>query len=113
MQMGDVYSVELPGTNGHEQMGTRPAIIVQTKKHQRNLPTILVVPLASKLRAASFPFTFTISPDKSNGLAAASVALVFRLRAIDQKRLCRRIGKLGQTHLTELRKQREEILELA
>jgi len=111
MQMGDVYSVELPGTNGHEQMGTRPAIIVQTKKHQRNLPTILVVPLASKLRAASFPFTFTISHDKSNGLAAA--ALVFRLRAIDQKRLCRRIGKLGQTHLTELRKQREEILELA
>ncbi len=29
LDIGDIYSVEIPASDGHEQAGTRPAIIVQ------------------------------------------------------------------------------------
>ncbi len=30
MQEGDIYFVEIPASNGHEQAGPRPAIIIQS-----------------------------------------------------------------------------------
>lgn len=65
MQEGDIYLVEIPLSRGHEQAGLRPAIIVQATGLER-LPTVLIVPLTSKLRATDFPFTFIIEPDNLN-----------------------------------------------
>ncbi|MGQ3684376.1 MAG: type II toxin-antitoxin system PemK/MazF family toxin [Candidatus Loosdrechtia sp.] len=87
MKAGDIYLVETPGSNGHEQQGFRPAIIVQTAINIDKVPTILVVPFTTQIKAASFPFTFIVEPDLHNNLASKSVALVFQLRAIDKKRL--------------------------
>jgi len=42
MEFGDIYSVAIPASDGREQAGTRPAIIVQTSK--AHLPTLLIVP---------------------------------------------------------------------
>jgi mRNA-degrading endonuclease toxin of MazEF toxin-antitoxin module len=55
MQKGDIYKVEIPGSGGHEQAGLRPAIMVQASGLE-GLPTVLIVPLTSKQRAADFPF---------------------------------------------------------
>jgi len=55
MQEGDIYMVEFPSTGGHEQAGLRPAIIVQAVGIEK-VPTVLIVPLTSKLKAADFPF---------------------------------------------------------
>ena len=65
MQEGDVYSVEIPMSGGHEQAGLRPAIIVQASGLEK-LPTVLIVPLTSQLKAADFPFSFLIEPDQIN-----------------------------------------------
>jgi len=40
--------VDLPQIGGREQMGKRPAIIVQEEEY--NLPTVLIVPLTTKLQ---------------------------------------------------------------
>ncbi len=42
MDIGDVYTVEIPPSNGHEQVGTRPAVIVQASQFGCQLPTVLV-----------------------------------------------------------------------
>ena len=34
MDIGDVYTVEIPPSNGREQAGTRPAIIVQAPQFE-------------------------------------------------------------------------------
>ena len=47
MNIGDIYSVEIPSSNGHEQAGIRPAIIVQSQRFKDSLPTVLIVPLTS------------------------------------------------------------------
>lgn len=108
MQEGDIYFVEIPLSRGHEQAGLRPAIIVQAVGFEK-LPTVLIVPLTSKLKAADFPFTFIIEPDQSNNLDVASVALVFQLRAIDKRRLKNKIGRIGEAKLELLKQKLKEI----
>jgi len=51
MQEGDIYTVEFPTTGEHEQAGIRPAIIMQAVGFE-SVPTVLIVPLTSKLKAA-------------------------------------------------------------
>ncbi len=111
MQEGDIYLVEIPLSRGHEQAGLRPAIIVQAAGLE-GLPTVLIVPLTSKLRAADFPFTFMIEPDNLNNLDVVSVALVFQLRAIDKRRLKNKIGKIEQVKLEHLKQRLKEIMGL-
>ena len=102
MDIGDVFTVEIPPSDGHEQAGTRPAIIVQAPEFEDRLPTVLIVPLTSRLAAQAFPGTFVIYPDAENHLSMISVALVFQLRAIDKRRLKRKIGHLSASDLIQL-----------
>lgn len=111
MQEGDIYLVEIPLSGGHEQAGLRPAIIVQAANLGK-LPTVLIVPLTSKLKAADFDFTFILEPDKFNNLVASSVALVFQLRAIDKRRLKNKIGRIGLVKLELLKQNLKEIMGL-
>ena len=57
----------------------RPASIWQDAAAFQNSPTILLIPLTSRLDAQRFAGTFLVEPSKSNGLSVASVALVFQL----------------------------------
>ncbi len=93
MDVGDIYSVEIPHSGGHEQAGTRPAVIVQAPQFQNQLPTI--------------------HPDSLNGLALTSVALVFQLRAIDKRKIKKRIGRLSESHLAQLREFVKALLPFA
>jgi mRNA interferase MazF len=92
---GDIYLVEIPTSGGHEQQGLRPAIIVQTTENIDKLPTVLIVPFTTEIKAANFPFTFVVEPDSTNNLTSTSIALAFQLRAIDKKRIKNKIGSLS------------------
>jgi mRNA interferase MazF len=112
MEIGDVYSVEIPVSDGHEQAGTRPAIIAQAPQFGARLPTVLVVPLTSRLTAQSFPGTCLIQPDSDNKLNTTSVALVFQLRAIDRRRVRRRLGRLSASDLSQVHDQMKALLQI-
>src|SRR3989338_3761102 len=111
MQAGDIYLIEIPASGGHEQSGLRPAIIVQEKALEK-LPTVLIVPLTSKQKAAAFPFTFIIEPDRMNNLDVVSVALVFQLRAIDKRRVKNKVGKISLGKMELLKQGLREIMRL-
>lgn len=102
MGIGDIYTTDIPSTNGHEQAGSRPAVIVQAAQFEKQLSTVIIVPLTSQLGAQSFPGTLLINPDAENGLTKDSVALVFQLRAIDKKRLKRKLGRLSTIQMDQL-----------
>ena len=112
MDIGDIYTVEIPSSDGHEQAGVRPAIIVQAPQFENQLPTVLIVPLTSRLVAQAFPGTFLIHPDSENGLTITSVALVFQLRAIDKRRLRRMIGRLSTSCLAQLHQHIKSLLQV-
>ena len=111
MQAGDIYLVEIPPSGGREQAGLRPAIIAQTVDPER-LPTILIIPFTSKVKAADFPFTLLVEPDPLNNLDAVSVALIFQLRAIDKRRVKSKIGRVAEAKLLVLKEELRRIMGL-
>jgi mRNA interferase MazF len=102
MTVGDIYWVQLPAANGHEQRGRRPAVILQDEQYAGGLPVMLVVPLTTARVAMRFAGTTLIQPTAENGLQQASVALVFQLRAIDRRRVQERVGSVSAEVLHEI-----------
>jgi mRNA interferase MazF len=109
---GDIYLVEIPVSGGHEQSGTRPAVILQEPSYSGRLSTVLVVPLTSQIKALNFPGTLRILPDTLNHLQKESVALAFQLRAIDRRRLKARLGTLDADTLAKIKSAIKDLINL-
>jgi mRNA interferase MazF len=115
MQRGDVVRVDLPapmGKPGREQIGERPAAILQAAITTANLDTVVVVPFTSKQHALRFTGSVLICQSPTNGLAVDSVALVSQIRAIDKKRIRRVDGTLSAGDLSSIEKSVRELLGL-
>jgi len=93
MKNGDIWLVALTDAKGHEQRGTRPAIVLGSANG-----IVLVVPLTSSVGSARFQYTHVIPPDRQKGLDAESIALVFQMVALDRDRFRHRIGAISQQH---------------
>jgi mRNA interferase MazF len=102
VSVGDIHWVDLPGADGREQRGRRPAIVLQDDSYGSALPVVLVVPLTTARGATRFAGTALIHPTLENGLPQVSVALVFQLRAVDRRRLLERIGTVNSEVLHTL-----------
>lgn len=77
---GDIVSVPLVPTVGHEQRGTRPALVLTTKDFNK-LGDVLVAPITQGgdfARYAGFAVTLTGTGCKTQG-----VALVNKIRMLD------------------------------
>ena len=77
---GDIVSVPLDPVLGHEQRGTRPALVLTTKNFNR-LGDVLVAPISQggdHARYAGFAISLTGSGCKTQG-----VALVNKIRMLD------------------------------
>lgn len=77
---GDIVSVPLDPTVGHEQRGTRPALVITTKDFNK-LGDVLVAPITQGgdfARYAGFAVTLTGTGCKTQG-----VALVNKIRMLD------------------------------
>ena len=114
MNRGDIVWVELPrpATQGREQFGRRPAIIIQDETQFDNTPTVIVVPVTSQKAALRFPATVLISPTPNNGLQAESIALVYQIRAIDRKRVQQVMGTLEARSMADINFHLRKIIEL-
>lgn len=108
MKKGEIWLVELPSANGHEQAGTRPAVILA----ETDANIAIVIPLTSNLQALRFLNTIEVKPTSTNGLSEISAALVFQVRAIDKKRLRHKIGELESSALKEIDISLKQILKL-
>ncbi|MDL1944786.1 type II toxin-antitoxin system PemK/MazF family toxin [Chloroflexi bacterium CFX2] len=90
VKRGDIVLVNLPQTAdgaGHEQMGTRPALIVHADATNDTLSVIMIVPFTSNMKAQRFPHTIVVEPTEESGLTVQSVQLAFQLRAIERQRV--------------------------
>lgn len=113
MQRGDVVLVELPhvmGISGHEQIGTRPALIVHGDTTSGSLSVVMIIPMTSNLTAQSFAHTVLIQPSRQNGLSMPSVILVFQLRAIDKRRIVKKLGVIETPIMEQVNEELKKLL---
>ena len=108
MKKGEIWIVAIPSIDGHEQSGMRPVIVVADTKS-----TVIVgIPCTTNMRALRFPHTVSITPSRNNGLERDSIALVLQIRAIDKKRLEKKIGVLDTPVLQKIEKEFRRLLKL-
>ncbi len=93
---GDVFSARLDPTEGSEQAGTRPVVVVSRDSINANSPVVVIVPVthASNVRR-TYP-SHTYLPKNSGGLKVDSVAKTEQIRAIQVSRLVGYFGKLDK-----------------
>ena len=95
---GAVVLVDLEPTQGHEQQGTRPCVVVSDAAVNNNqrFPLIAVVPVTgTPAPGALYP---ALAPGAS-GLSKPSTALVDQVRSIDKQRIRRRYGRVSSAEL--------------
>lgn len=71
MRRGDIYLVSLDPTEGHEQQGTRPILIVSPDAFNAYTKTPVVVPITSGgnfARTAGFAVSLDTCKTKTNGV---------------------------------------------
>ncbi len=92
MKRGEVWLTALDPTVGSEIQKTRPCVIVSPPEMHDQLRTVLAAPMTTGSRAAAFrvPVKF----QSRDGLI-----LLDQLRALDKKRLVRRLGSVPPTTL--------------
>ncbi|VAW33675.1 hypothetical protein MNBD_CHLOROFLEXI01-4430 [hydrothermal vent metagenome] len=94
MKRGDIFDTRLNPSEGSEQAGIRPVIIVSRDAINRNSSVIVIVPLTKAANIKrSYPNNVKISKTEG-GLTVASVALGGQVRAISKSRLLRKRGTL-------------------
>jgi len=95
MNRGEVYQADLSPTQGSEQSGTRPVIIVSRDALNAISTVVIVVPVTGREnRRRIYPSQLEIKA-RDGGLSKDSVALCEQLRAISKTRLKKRLGMLS------------------
>lgn len=95
MKRGDVYDARLDPTEGSEQAGTRPVIIVSRDALNKASPVVLAVPCTTYRHGRRiYPSQVLLRPP-DGGLDNESVALGDQVRALAKSRFGRRRGSLA------------------
>src|SRR3569832_2884246 len=104
VRQGDIYWVEIPEkqTEGAEQFGRRPFIVVSRNNVNKSIKTVVVVPMSTKNIQNQPPFRIVIplteiikAPSCTSQLSI-SVAKTDQVRVIDKSRLEQKIGQLSR-----------------
>ena len=95
MRRGDVFDARLNPTEGSEQAGIRPIVIVSRDAINKNSSVIVVVPLTKAANVKrNYPNNVKIA-EGAGGLTIDSVLLGGQVRAISKSRLLRQRGTLS------------------
>ena len=87
---GEIWLADFNPTRGHEQAGTRPALVVSADAFN-NGPAGLVVVLPLTTRERQVPLRVAVEPPMG-GLRERSFILCEMIRSISTDRLIRRLG---------------------
>lgn len=98
IKRGELYLADMGVTNGSEQSGIRPVLIIQNNKGNKYSPTTIVACLSSKIETKAHLPTHYILP-KDIGLKYRSMVLCEQIKVIDKNRLIKRIGKVSKTDM--------------
>lgn len=96
----DIWLASLSPTQGHEQTGIRPVLVVSHDDFNAGPADLcIVVPITSRLR--HIPSHVRITPPEG-GLRVESAALCEAVRSISKTRLIRRLGIIDTSAMAEI-----------
>lgn len=92
----EVVLVNLDPTVGSEIRKTRPCVVISPDELNRNLRTVVIVPMTTNLR--NYPTRVNIKFENKKGKIA-----VDQIRTIDSKRITKTLGKITANEIRRLK----------
>lgn len=104
---GDVVWADLDPTQGHEQSGRRPVVILSHDVFNERSGTVIACALTSQEPRAGFPLTLELAAAK---LPKRSWVKVSHIRTLSVKRLGKKLGRLSIEEVEQVIDGLNEIL---
>lgn len=108
MKQGEIWYANLNPTEGSEQTGIRPVVILSGNLMNDNFSLVVVVPLTTQIKR--YKGNPILIPNTRNGLSQESEMLIFHIRSISKKRLTRKIGSIDRHEMDFSIRSLNEIL---
>ena len=112
MRRGDVYNARVDPSEGSEQSGLRPVIILSRDGINANGPVVVAVPCTTYRGKRLFPGDVRIAAPEG-GLTADSVALGGQIKALSKSRFGGRRGAVSTEVIKELERAIAIVLDLS
>jgi len=96
---GDVVWADLDPTEGHEQSGRRPVLILSQDVFNERSGTVIGVALTSREPRAGFPLTLEL---KGLKLPRRSWVKISQIRTLSVKRLGAKLGRVSTEELEQV-----------
>lgn len=104
---GDIVWANLMPTQGNEQTGRRPVLILSNDIFNRKSGTVIAVALTSQPQKAGFPLTY---PLDNQTLPKAAWVKISQIRTLSIARLGAVLGRVSQHELDRVMRGLNEIL---
>ncbi len=98
-----IYLVNLDPTIGHEIKKTRPCIVVSPDEMNRNIQTVIIAPMTTK--SHKYPTRIPVTVQNKKGWIVLD-----QIRTIDNKRIIKKIGKISNETIIQLKSVIKEML---
>lgn len=108
MNQCEIWLADLNHVRGSEQKGFRPVIILSGNLLNSMMPVVITCPLTTKIK--NYKGNVVVTPSETNGLSEQSEAVIFQIRSVSKERLVKKIGKITQQQLQELKQGLDDIL---
>jgi len=104
---GDIFWADLNPTQGHEQAGIRPVVVLSHNIFNESFNIAIVMALTSQPQKAPFPISLKIPSSK---LPKQSWVKISQIRTISTDRLGKKIGKINLEFLNKAIEGLNEII---
>ncbi len=104
---GEVYWADLDPTQGHEQSGRRPVLVLSKNVFNARSGTVIAVALTSQEPRASFPLTLEIT---GTGFPKRSWVKISQIRTLSIQRLGAKLGEATEQEVAAVLEGLDEIL---
>jgi len=105
----DIWLADLNPARGKEPGKTRPVVIIQTDLLNETHPSAIICPITSKVNPEILLLRVHL---KKSQLDKPSDILVDQIRAIDNKRLVKKLGKLTKEQIQTLKTNIKIVLDI-
>ncbi|MEK6973774.1 MAG: type II toxin-antitoxin system PemK/MazF family toxin [Nanoarchaeota archaeon] len=101
LKRGEIWLVNLDPTIGHEIKKSRPSVIIQNDIGNKYSSITIIAPITSQDIDKIYPIEVYLKKEGS-GLVKESKALLNQIRAVDKRRLVKKIGKVDYETLIKI-----------
>ena len=96
---GDIVWADLNPTQGHEQAGLRPVLVLSQDIFNQRSGTVIACALTSQEPHAAFPLTLELAASK---LPKRSWVKISQIRTLSVKRLGKKLGRASPEELEQV-----------